>query len=94
MCINFINDSKATNAESTENALKAYDYIFWILGGRSKEGGISSLTSYFRKITKAYLIGEASDDFAKVLEENSVAFEKCENLANAMNKSFTEAKKI
>jgi len=91
--INFINDSKATNAESTENALKAYDYIFWILGGRPKEGGISSLTSYFRKITKAYLIGEASDDFAKVLEENSVAFEKCENLANAINKSFTEAKK-
>jgi UDP-N-acetylmuramoylalanine--D-glutamate ligase len=91
--INFINDSKATNAESTENALKAYDNIFWILGGRAKEGGISILTPYFSKIKKAYLIGEASEDFAKVLTENSVEFEKCGNLENAVKKSFFDAKK-
>jgi len=63
----FINDSKATNADSTEKALKSFDDIFWILGGKSKEGGIEPLTSYFRKIRKAYLIGAASDQFAKTL---------------------------
>jgi UDP-N-acetylmuramoylalanine--D-glutamate ligase len=91
--VNFINDSKATNAESTKNALKAYDNIFWILGGKAKEDGISSLTPYFNKIVKAYLIGDATEDFAKVLKQNSVNFEKCDNLENALNKSFLEAKK-
>ena len=90
--VNFVNDSKATNAESAENALKAYKNIFWILGGRSKEGGITSLTPYFNKVVKAYLIGEASEDFAKTLEKNSVAFEKCDNLKNAIEKSFADAK--
>jgi len=89
----FINDSKATNAESTEHALKAYDNIFWIAGGRAKEGGIEHLTPYFKKIHKAYLIGEASEDFAKTLEKNSVAFEKCGDLKTAFEKAFSDSKK-
>ncbi len=92
--IKFINDSKATNAESTENALKAYDNIFWILGGKSKEGGINILTPYFKKIHKAYLIGDASDEFALTLEKNSVKFEKCGNLDGAFKKAFGDAKNI
>ena len=91
--INFINDSKATNAESTENALKSYENIFWILGGKAKDGGISSLQPYFAKITKAYLIGEASDQFAEVLQKNNVEFEKCFDLKNAFNRAFLDAKK-
>lgn len=91
--INFINDSKATNAESTENALKSYENIFWILGGKSKDGGILSLQPYFNKIAKAYLIGEASDQFAEVLQKNNVEFEKCINLKNAFNRAFLDAKK-
>ncbi len=91
--VNFINDSKATNAESTENALKSYENIFWILGGKPKEGGISSLQPYFKKITKAYLIGEASDQFAEVLQKNNVEFVKCVDLKNAFNQAFLGAKK-
>ncbi|WP_262296593.1 UDP-N-acetylmuramoyl-L-alanine--D-glutamate ligase [Microvirga sesbaniae] len=63
----FINDSKATNADSTEKALKSFTDIFWILGGKAKEGGIEPLTSYFPKIRKAYLIGAAADEFARTL---------------------------
>ncbi len=91
--INFINDSKATNAESTENALKSYENIFWILGGKPKDGGISSLQPYFHKITKAYIIGEASDQFAEVLQKNNVEFEKCIDLKSAFNHAFLDAKK-
>ncbi len=90
--INFINDSKATNAESTENALKAYDNIFWILGGKSKEGGIEMLAPYFHKVTKAYLIGAATEEFAAILEKNSVNYVKCGDLKNAISQSFSEAK--
>ena len=92
--IKFINDSKATNAESTENALKAYEKIFWILGGKAKEGGISRLQPYFKKIHKAYLIGEASEEFAKVLEESSVTFEKCSTLDAAFARAISDTKNI
>src|SRR5215212_8053189 len=64
----FVNDSKATNADSTEKALTSFDRILWILGGKAKEGGIDGLKPYFPKIEKAYLIGEATEDFARVLE--------------------------
>lgn len=90
--INFINDSKATNAESSENALKVYDNVYWILGGKEKEGGITILKPYFNKIKKAYLIGQATKIFAKTLEESNVTFEKCETLQNAFNKAYNDAK--
>jgi UDP-N-acetylmuramoylalanine--D-glutamate ligase len=64
----FINDSKATNADSTEKALAAFDRILWILGGKPKEGGITTLKPYFPKIAKAYLIGAATEEFAATLD--------------------------
>lgn len=65
--VRFINDSKATNAEATERALICFPDIFWIAGGRPKEGGIEGLKSHFDRISKAYLIGEAANAFAKTL---------------------------
>jgi UDP-N-acetylmuramoylalanine--D-glutamate ligase len=63
----FINDSKATNADAAAKALVCYDAIYWIAGGKAKEGGIGSLKALFPRIRRAYLIGEAADDFAKSL---------------------------
>jgi UDP-N-acetylmuramoylalanine--D-glutamate ligase len=63
----FVNDSKATNADSTAQALACFGDIYWIAGGKPKTGGIESLRSFFPRIRKAYLIGEAADDFAKTL---------------------------
>jgi UDP-N-acetylmuramoylalanine--D-glutamate ligase len=63
----FINDSKATNADAAEKALASYDNIYWIAGGIAKSGGIEPLAAYFSKISKAYLIGAATEDFAKTL---------------------------
>jgi len=64
----FVNDSKATNADSAAQALACFSAIFWIAGGKPKTGGISSLKSFFPRIRKAYLIGEAADDFARTLD--------------------------
>jgi UDP-N-acetylmuramoylalanine--D-glutamate ligase len=64
----FLNDSKATNADSTEKALAAFaDGIFWIAGGKAKSGGIESLKPLFDRVEEAFLIGEASEMFAKTL---------------------------
>ena len=63
----FVNDSKATNADAAEKALASFERIYWIAGGKSKTGGITSLEPYFPKIAKAYLIGAAADEFAATL---------------------------
>jgi UDP-N-acetylmuramoylalanine--D-glutamate ligase len=63
----FVNDSKATNADSAAQALACFDDIFWIAGGKPKTGGIESLRTFFPRIRKAYLIGEAAKDFAATL---------------------------
>jgi UDP-N-acetylmuramoylalanine--D-glutamate ligase len=64
----FINDSKATNADATARALAVYPDIFWIAGGKPKDGGIDSLAPFFPRIRKAYLIGEAAPAFARTLD--------------------------
>jgi UDP-N-acetylmuramoylalanine--D-glutamate ligase len=64
----FVNDSKGTNADATAKALSSFPDIFWIAGGKAKEGGIESLAEFFPRIRKAYLIGEAAADFARTLD--------------------------
>ena len=59
----FINDSKATNAEATCEALKSFKNIFWIAGGKSKHNGIKSSLKYLKNVRKCYLIGESSGEF-------------------------------
>ncbi len=63
----FVNDSKGTNADAAARALSSFDDIYWIAGGKPKAGGINSLTEFFPRIRKAYLIGEAAADFATTL---------------------------
>ena len=64
----YINDSKATNADAAAKALACYDRILWIAGGRAKEGGLAGLEPYYGRIAHAFLVGEAAEDFARVLE--------------------------
>jgi UDP-N-acetylmuramoylalanine--D-glutamate ligase len=70
--VQFVNDSKATNADAAEKALKTYDTIYWIAGGVAKEGGIAPLRDYFPKIRRSYLIGEAAPAFAETLAGQDV----------------------
>jgi UDP-N-acetylmuramoylalanine--D-glutamate ligase len=87
----FINDSKATNADSTEKALAAFPGgIFWILGGKPKEGGIAPLAPYFPRIAKAYLIGEATEAFAATLDGH-VPFARCGTLDVAVAAAAEDA---
>ncbi len=63
--VKYINNSKATNADSAGKALLAFENILWIAGGQAKAGGIAGLD--FSAVKKAYLIGEAAADFAAQL---------------------------
>jgi len=88
----FINDSKATNADSTEKALTSFRDIFWILGGKAKEGGIESLRRYFPNIAKAYLVGAASDLFAAIFDDaGNVSYERSGTLDVAVASAARDA---
>jgi UDP-N-acetylmuramoylalanine--D-glutamate ligase len=88
----FINDSKATNADSTAKALTSFRRIFWILGGKAKAGGIESLRRYFPNIAKAYLIGEAAPVFAATFaEDGRVAHERSGTLETAFAAALRDA---
>ena len=67
--VRIVNDSKATNVDAAEKALLAFERVRWIAGGRAKEGGIAALRPLFGRVAKAYLIGEAAEDFAATLGE-------------------------
>jgi UDP-N-acetylmuramoylalanine--D-glutamate ligase len=86
----FINDSKGTNADATTRALATFDNIYWIAGGLSKQGGIEPLTGFFPKMAKAYLIGEAANDFAGTLD-GKVPFEISGSLDKAVASAAHDA---
>ncbi len=86
----FVNDSKATNADSAAKALSSFPDIYWIAGGKPKTGGITSLAEFFPRIRKAYLIGEAAADFAKTLD-GKVPYEIDEVLSAAVDAATRDA---
>jgi UDP-N-acetylmuramoylalanine--D-glutamate ligase len=88
----FVNDSKATNADSSAQALACFNDIFWIAGGKPKTGGITSLRRFFPRIRKAYLIGEAASDFANTLI-GKVAYDMSETLDRAVAAAARDAEK-
>ena len=89
--VRVVNDSKATNADSTAKALGSFERVRWIAGGRPKEGGIEPLRSLFGRVAKAYLIGEAAQDFATTLGD--VPHEICGTLDLAVTAAMAEAEK-
>jgi UDP-N-acetylmuramoylalanine--D-glutamate ligase len=89
--VRFVNDSKATNADAAARALACFDDIYWIAGGKAKEGGIESLSPFHPRIRRAYLIGAATDSFSAMLE-GRVATTKSGTLAVAMRQAYADAK--
>ena len=63
----FVNDSKATNPDSTAPALAAYPYIHWIVGGRAKTDSLGPCEEQLGHVRGAYTIGEAGPMFARLL---------------------------
>ena len=86
--VEFVNDSKATNAESAGWALGAYDEIYWIIGGRKKEGGIGALAPKLKEgmVRAALAIGECEKEFYAATK-NLVDSYKCGRLEKAVRKA-------
>ncbi len=80
----FVNDSKATNADSAARALESHGRVVWIAGGVAKEGGIGPLAPLFPRIARAFLIGESAAPFAATLAAAGVPHEVAGTLEDAV----------
>lgn len=87
--VRFVNDSKATNADSAARALAAFSRIRWICGGLEKEGGLGALAPHLGNVAKAYVIGREAAGFA--LHLGDTPHEVCTAMATAVARAAAEA---
>lgn len=82
----WVNDSKATNVASTLVALEALPgRLHLIAGGRGKQQDFSPLAPAVAKhCAGVYLIGEAADELAAVLEPTGIPVEHCGEMERAV----------
>jgi UDP-N-acetylmuramoylalanine--D-glutamate ligase len=90
--ITFINDSKATNAESAARALVCYPRVVWIAGGMAKAGGIESLAPLLPRVARAFLIGRDAAILAATLAAHGVPHEDAGTLDRATEAAFAAAR--
>jgi len=86
----FVNDSKATNADSAARALKSFPRVAWIAGGIAKAGGIESLAPLFGHVAHAVLIGRDAQMLAGTLAHHGVSHE----IAGTMDVAVRAAARI
>jgi UDP-N-acetylmuramoylalanine--D-glutamate ligase len=103
--VTFVNDSKATNADSCLTAIKTFQgkKVFLIAGGKAKEEGIETILNapdFMKCVKEIFLIGEASGIFAnRIIRHNKdfpskvYKFTICGTLEKATKISFASAKK-
>lgn len=89
--IAYVNDSKATNIDAARRALSAYKKIYWILGGRPKSDGLEGAEEFLERVRHAFLIGEASEEFASWLEKRGVSYTMCGTLDKAVSEAHDTA---
>jgi UDP-N-acetylmuramoylalanine--D-glutamate ligase len=89
--VTFVDDSKATNPESTAPALGAFGRIHWIVGGKRKGDDLDACAPYFDHVAAAYTIGEAGPLFADLLDGRVPVVTHSGDLATAVAQAAAAA---
>lgn len=89
--VTYINDSKATNDQAAAQALRTYNPVYWIAGGKPKDGGYHDCQKQLGHVRHAFLIGQAEEEMAKWLAKNNVPFTRCATLARATEEAHRMA---
>lgn len=88
--VGYVNDSKATNPESSAPALAAFERVHWIVGGRAKGDDLDACAPAFGHVVHAYTIGEAGRTFADLLQP-AMPVEQSVTLAVAVSSAAARA---
>ena len=90
--LTIINDSKSTSFASSENILKNFNDIYWILGGIPKKGDKFKLSKKKCRNFKVFTFGNHHKQFNRILR-NKIKIKKLKNLKETLKKIFFEIKK-
>ncbi len=82
--VTYINDSKATNDQAASMALRTFPLIYWIAGGKPKEGGYAECEKYLERVRHAFLIGQAEEEMATWLHSKNIHFTRSGTLDKAV----------
>ena len=91
----FINDSKATNIESTIPALERFSNILWLAGGIAKSGNLDPKhhpNFPANKIEKAYFWGQSQADLAAFATNYHIKYELFDSMEQAVEAAIKYAK--
>jgi UDP-N-acetylmuramoylalanine--D-glutamate ligase len=91
--IAYINDSKATNDQAAAMALRTYNPIYWIAGGKAKDGGYSDCEKYASHIRHAFLIGDAQEKMAAWAAAQKIPFTLSGTLDRALGQAHDMAQR-
>ena len=92
--LEIINDSKSTNGESTAAALKSFNNIFWIVGGKPKNDGIGEAKKFLDKVVEIFIIGDSTNYFSEeILKLNkNIPLNVCVTIENATKLALKKSK--
>jgi UDP-N-acetylmuramoylalanine--D-glutamate ligase len=89
--IAFVNDSKATNADSAAIALRCFARVVWIAGGIAKAGGIETMPD-LAPVAHALLIGRDATVLGGTLARRGIPHEIAGTLEAAVPAAFAHAR--
>ena len=91
--VRYVNDSKATNTAAARRGVAAYDApLRLVLGGSLKGEDFGPFARELgSRVRRAYLIGEAADELARVLDAAGVPYERSGDLATAVRAASAAA---
>jgi len=89
--VNYYNDSKSTNVNSTITALNSFENnIVLILGGMNKGVDFSELSSRLKSVKKVFCYGNSGQAILKALE-SSINIEYIKNFKNCITSVITQS---
>jgi len=92
--VRWVNDSKATNTAAARRGVAAYDApLRLILGGRAKgEDFVPFAQELPQNVASIYLVGEASDELAAVLDAAGRSYTRAQTVARAVDVAVAESR--
>ena len=87
--LTIINDSKSTSFASSENMLKNFNNVYWILGGIPKKGDKFKLSKINCKNIRAFIFGVHRNKFSRILK-NKLKLKSFRNLQETLKVIFSE----
>lgn len=89
--VRFVDDSKATNPHAAVAAVRGFDHVVLILGGRNKGLDLGPIRDVAGHLRAVVAMGEAADEVVDAFVGTDVAVTKTGSMAEAVARAYSSA---